>query len=88
MAAGFVWGSDELLTIDGLPYTANARATFERAHAAGRPVTVGIERLAAGTVESITIWPTPITFGDVVDVKLPELLVAVTFWLLLSILNS
>ncbi len=82
MAAGFVWGSDELLTIDGLPYTANARATFERAHAAGRPVTVGIERLAAGTVESITIWPTPITFGDVVDVKLPELLVAVTFWLL------
>ena len=82
MAAGFVSGSDKLLTIDGLPYTANARATFARAHAAGRPVIVGIERLATGALESVTIWPTRITFNDVVDVKLPELLVAVAFWLL------
>lgn len=82
VASGLIAASDELLTIDGLPYTANARDAFARAHAAGRPVTVQVRRQATGEVGNVTIWPTPITFKEVVDVRLPELLVATAFWLL------
>jgi signal transduction histidine kinase len=82
VAAGLVAAGDDLLTIDDQPYTANARAVFARAYAAGRPVTVRVQRFATGETQSITIQPAPITVNDVVDVKLPELLVATAFWLL------
>ena len=82
VATGLVAAGDDLLTIDDLPYTANARAVFARAYAAGRPVTVRVQRFATDETQSITIQPAPITVNDVVDVKLPELLVATAFWLL------
>ncbi len=57
VAAGLVAAGDDLLTIDDQPYTANARAVFARAYAAGRPVTVRVQRFATGETQSITIQP-------------------------------
>jgi signal transduction histidine kinase len=82
LATGLVAVNDQLLTIDGLPYTANARDAFARAHAAGRSVTILVQRQATGEVWPVVIRPVPITFRDVVDVRLPELLVVAAFWLL------
>ena len=82
IAAGLVAANDQLVAIDGLPYTANAHVAFARAYAAGRDVTIDVQRYPTDQIDSITLRPIPITFADVVDVKLPELLVAVAFWLL------
>ena len=82
VANGLVAANDNLLTIDGLPYTTHARDAFARAYADSRPVTVEIRRYLNDEVQSISVWPTPITFRDVVDVRLPELLVAAAYWLL------
>jgi signal transduction histidine kinase len=82
VAAGLVTANDTLLTIDGLTYTTHARDAFARAYAAGRPVTIRLQRHATSEVQSVTLQPTPVTFRDIIDVKLPELLVAAAFWLL------
>ncbi len=82
VVGGQVAVNDELLAIDGLPHAHNARATYARAYAAGRPVTLLIRPHAADEARSVTIQPTPITLYDVVDVRLPELLIAAAFWLL------
>ena len=82
VVAGQVGVNDELLAVDGLPHAHNARATYARAYAAGRPVTLLVRSHATDETRSVAIQPAPITFHDVIDVRLPELLVAAAFWLL------
>ena len=73
---------DALVAIDGLPYTANARRVFAAAAAEGRPVTVLATVRKTGAERLVVIEPTPITAADIVDVRLPDTLIAIAFWLL------
>lgn len=82
LATGQLTLTDQLEAIDGLPYTANARRVYAAAAAEGRTVTVLASDRTTGAERLVTIAPTPITFADIIDVKLPETLIAVAFWLL------
>ncbi|HOU41719.1 MAG TPA: histidine kinase [Promineifilum sp.] len=74
--------TDTLVAIDGQPYMANARRVYAAAAAEGRMVTVLAVNQETGVERLVTIEPTPITAADIVDVKLPESLIAIAFWLL------
>lgn len=82
LATGQVTLTDELVAIDGQPYMANARRVYAAAAAEGRAVTVLAVDRETGAERLVTIEPTPITVADIVDVKLPESLIAAAFWLL------
>ena len=82
LAQGKLRYGDELLTIDGLPYTRHVWAAYARAYEEDRPVSLEVNRRADGLLLTEPIEPTLITFLDFLDLKLPELLVATVFWLL------
>lgn len=82
LATGQLTLTDDLVTIDGRPYMANVRRVYAAAAAEGRMVTVLAVDRGTGAERLVTIEPTPITAADIVDVKLPESLIAAAFWLL------
>jgi len=79
---GQIQHGDSLLAINGLPYTPNARREFERAYTAGQTVDVLVEREATGERVHVELPVGPLTVSDFLDFKLPDMLVAVAFWLL------
>ncbi|WP_374688981.1 GAF domain-containing sensor histidine kinase [Promineifilum sp.] len=82
LARGDLRYGDMLRAINDLPYASNAWAEFTRAGAGARSVAVTVDGRAGGAPWSATVTAVPITLADVLDVKMPEITVAVTFLLL------
>lgn len=79
---GQIQHGDRLMAINDLPYTPNARREFEHAYAADRTVDVLVERQETGEQVHVELPVKLLTVGDFLDFKVPDLLVAVAFWLL------
>lgn len=82
IATGLIQYPDYLATINNLPYLPNVRNEMARAYASSEVVLLELNR--QGETAPIFI-PLPVrrfTVLDFMDVKLPELLVGVAFWLL------
>lgn len=82
VANGDVIYGDTIQTINGLPYTENARAVFAQAYQQGEPVTLTILRIGEKQPVTVTLPVEIFTIAEYVDVKLPELLVGFVFWML------
>jgi len=82
LARGELRYGDILRDIDDLPYASNAWTEFARADALGRAVWVTVDSRAGGASWRAPVETAAITLADVLDVKLPEITVAVTFLLL------
>ena len=67
--------------IDGRPYTPNAYATFERSKP-GETVTLNLIRESDGGDDLLTVPVLLFTVNHFLDLKLPEIIVAISFWLL------
>ncbi len=74
-------GFSPLLTINGLPYTPNARAIFEQTYLSSD---VQLEWISsAQNAELMLKVPVlPFTWEHFLDLKLPEIIVATSFWIL------
>jgi signal transduction histidine kinase len=74
---------DVLLTIDGRPFYPEAREAIEAAAAAGRSsVSVALTREGE---EGVVVKPVPVVTFDLayfIDLRLPDLITAVSYWLL------
>lgn len=82
VADGDLIYGDELLAINGLPYGPFAETAFAQAHKNGESVQLLIDRLDEDHPVTITLPVSLFSFWDFLDVKLPELLVGVVFWML------
>lgn len=82
IANGDLVYGDVLYAIDDLPYTLYARKLFADAYQQGRSVTLSVIRKGESQPISVTTIPTKFTFAEFLDIKLPELLVGLVFWLL------
>ena len=82
MATGLLEHGDDLVAVNGRPYTPHARQEFERAYAAGQPVTLLVKAVGNGQQREVVVPAQLFTVADYLDVKLPDVLVAVSFWLL------
>jgi len=82
LADGSLRYGDRLLTIDGLPHTPYAWDAFARAQAQQRPVVLSVDRRTTGDQLAVELPVRRVTWADVTDVKLPELLVGLVLWLL------
>lgn len=79
---GTVSAGDLVYEIDGRPYSANARREFARAYAEGRPATLLVERASSQQRALVEVVVRTITLSEVIDLRLPDLTIAVVFWLL------
>lgn len=82
IATGQVRYTDEILTINDLPYIPNARSELGRAYISGDPIRLVINRPGESKPVNISLPVQKFTFADFLDIKLPEILVGVAFWLL------
>ncbi|WP_374686896.1 ATP-binding protein [Promineifilum sp.] len=82
LADGSLRYGDRVLAIDGLPHTPNAWDAFARAQAEQRPVVLTVDRRTTGEQRLIELPVRRVTWADVIDVKLPEVLVGLVLWLL------
>lgn len=82
IANGSLFYGDIFQTIDGLPYTPNARDVFADAYQRGEPVSLSIYRPLDDEIVNVTLPVGTFTVADFFDVKLPEILVGSVFWLL------
>lgn len=73
---------DELLTINGLPYHQHVWTETARAYATGSTVELMFYRPATGGVGRAAMTPRLFTVNDFLDLKFPEMLVWVVFWML------
>ena len=71
----------DLLTVDGQPYTSNVRAAFAQAKP-GDSINITFRPDEAAPEESIDVPVLSFSPGHYLDVKLPDLIVAIAFWLL------
>jgi signal transduction histidine kinase len=72
---------EEFRAINGLPYTPNVYATFEQSEP-GDEVTLTLTRQIDGQNGLLTIPVSLFTLEHFLDLKVPELIVAISFWLL------
>lgn len=72
---------DELVAIDGQPYNASAYELFDTAYRRGRAaVTLTIRR--HGTLRDVSVPIRVFTLGNFFDIKLPDIINGLGFWLL------
>ena len=85
MAQGTLQNGDNILTINGLPFVANARPEMARAFDAGQPARLEVRRLNVPQPIFIELPLFLFSPGEFLDVKLPEILVGLVTWLLAAI---
>lgn len=82
LADGSLRYGDRLLTINESPHTPNAWDEFARALTQRQSVILAIDRSATGEQLTVELPVRRVSWADVIDVKLPEVLVGVALWLL------
>lgn len=85
LADGTLQNGDIFLTVNGLPYVANARQELARAYEAGQPARLEVRRLNDDQPFFIDLPLFRFSPGEFLDVKLPELLVGLVTWFLAAI---
>lgn len=82
ISRGALQYGDKILTINGLPYSSNAWAEMARAYENQAAVRLEIRRIGVPRPVIVDLPVAPFSIGEFVDIKLPELLVGLVFWLL------
>lgn len=85
IADGNLIYGDKILSINGLPYAPFAETALKKALGEGKPVQLLVERLEDQSIITTTLPVMQFTFWEFLDVKLPEILVGVVFWMLAAI---
>jgi len=80
IAQGQVNYDDHVITLNGQPYDANARPHYREAARRGASFQLTIQR--GGQVREQTLPLRRFSFSDFIDVKLPNVIVGLGFWLL------
>lgn len=73
---------DQLVAINGLPYRQHMWEQMQLAYKNRENVVLDIIKARATDISSVVITPFRFSFWDFLDLKLPNLLVAVVFWFL------
>lgn len=73
---------DSIHTINGLPYTPNARQAFAQSFQQGEPATLSVQPLGEEQLKTVVLPVKEFTVLEYIDIKLPELLVGFVFWML------
>lgn len=79
IATGQLHYDDVLVAIDGQPYTTDSYKVFERDQSAG---TAHLLLLRNSQLVTLEVPIQPFTYGNYLDIKLPDALLGLGFWLL------